>query len=129
MWLSKKASGNRKNAGGDAGVGRVTICDDTAAVFLEKEERQTGLISPGGYCWRPEVGDDVLVIKSADGESLLAGAGQDGFPEGMNSGEVYIKSKSGAEIRLKNNGDIEIYGNVNVTGTLCLNGSNVSVSV
>ncbi|HHU21914.1 MAG TPA: hypothetical protein GXZ52_00615 [Clostridiales bacterium] len=138
MWLSERAakSGERQSAGAD--IGAVTIGGDNLAVLTEGELRELALVSPGGYIWRPQAGDSVLVLKSGDGESLAIGAVTGQSPPGMENGEVYIMSKAGTGLRLKNNGKIEllgdlemggeinINGNVNITGSLKINGQDYS---
>lgn len=60
MWLSKERG--RKTAGEPrAECGTVTVGDPTA-VYLTGERRQVAVCSPGGYAWRPQVGEDVLVL-------------------------------------------------------------------
>lgn len=113
-------SGKRAAAGAD--IGSVTIGGDSVAVLTEGELRELALVSPGGYVWRPQAGDSVLVLKTAEGESLAVGAIMGQSPPGMENGEVYIISKAGAALRLKNNGKIELLGDVEIEGTLNVSG-------
>jgi len=64
MWLSEERS--RKTATEAAAEwGPVTI-SEPAAVYLAGERRQVPVCSPGGYAWRPAVGEEVLVLKAGN---------------------------------------------------------------
>ena len=102
MWLSER-KGFKKN---DAISGSVTLSGDKCAVMGYSEHRGIEIYSPGGYFWRPCVGDDVLVIK--DGGIL----GRKIENDGLLPGEVCIRSAGGAEIRLLNDGTVHIKGEI-----------------
>jgi hypothetical protein len=110
MWLSEKAA-TRKNAPPPAEVGTAT---GGASVFTETEKRNLPVCAPGGYAWRPKFGDDVLVIKCADGASRVISA-LSNPQETLESGEVLIYS-GGASIHLKNDGRVLICGEVYING-------------
>ena len=66
MWLSGER--NKKIAAEPtAEWGAVTVADPSA-VYLGGERRQVPVCCPGGYAWRPAVGEQVLVLK-ADSEN------------------------------------------------------------
>ena len=115
MWLSQ-----RKNRAGEiqtAQMGRVTLSGDPAGVYLDGERRNLPVFGPGGYCWRPELGEKVLVIKAgADGEeACVAGAGSGGTD--LSPGEICIRTADGlAAIRLSPGGAIALTGYVSVNG-------------
>ena len=119
MWLSKRSAevpGERS-----AQMGGVTIGGGNVAVYTDMEQRGLELLSPGGYMWRPKVGQDVLVIKCG-GESVIAGARQSETPSEFMAGEVYIKSDGGAAVYLKNDGTIAFSGDAVINGTLSVQG-------
>ena len=120
MWLSEKLGSTNEPS---AGIGEVTIAGETAAVYTDAEHRSLSVFSPGGYIWRPKVGDNVLVIKCGGNEMCVAGLDQSNGPAGMEAGEVYIKSNAGASIYLKNDGRIVLGGKVYIDGSLYLNGN------
>lgn len=98
----------------EAEVGVVTLGGDPAGVLVGGERRWLPVYSPGGYCWRPAEGDQVLVIK-AGGEQespCVLGKAQDGVQ--LQPGEVYLSGK-GSSIRLGN-------GSLNLTGSVTVNG-------
>lgn len=110
MWLSEKTAAKGRQASA-AEVGTAT---GGMSVFTEAEKRNLPVCSPGGYAWRPKFGEDVLVIKCADGLSRVLSAVSE--PQaGMESGEVLIYS-GGASICLKNDGRILLNGDVYING-------------
>lgn len=65
MWTSnRKQDGRTQEAPGDVGV--VTLGGDPAGVYLSGERRWVAVYAPGGYQWRPAVGEHVLVLKAGD---------------------------------------------------------------
>ncbi len=114
MWLSKRAAQGAGRIQGGASVGDVTIGGAAPGVWTNGERRSVGLAGPGGYCWRPRVGESVLVLTSADGEAFAAGAVETQAPAELESGEVCIQSQGGAQIWLKNDGTILLVGKLAV---------------
>ena len=91
MWLSyRKNIDVEKNE-----TGLVTIPGEGCAVLAEAELRDCSLLSPGGYYWSPDYGDQVMVLP-AGGERAIAGVISAGAE--IQPGEVYIKSKGGSAI-------------------------------
>ena len=91
---------------------------------LEGERRQVGRWLPGGYHWTPRRGESVLVVKSgAEGEACLLGV-EDTLP-GLEPGEVFLSAAEGVGVRLTGDGKILLTGDVQITGTLRLNGKEV----
>ncbi|MBQ3404925.1 MAG: hypothetical protein IJG63_05870 [Oscillospiraceae bacterium] len=133
MFLSDRKKNERQST---AEQGFVTIGGEKAAAFTDSEYRELPVFSPGGYVWRPEPGQGILVVKTGDDGYSIAGAENGRGPDNMANGEVYIKSKS-ASVYLKNNGniivdgevcvrgDVDIVGRVEITGGLFLNGNPV----
>jgi len=124
MWISAKLAKNVQEDAGSGEIGQVTIGGDRPAVVTRGESRGLSVAAPGGYLWRPAAGDQVLVIPCGE-EYVVAGVVSDEAPE--ENGEVTIKSETGAVIRLKNNGEILLEGDVKVLGTLEINGIPVEV--
>ena len=61
MWISEERV--KKTAAEPAAEwGAVTVAGP-AAVYLGGERRKVALCCPGGYAWRPRVGEEVLVLK------------------------------------------------------------------
>lgn len=110
MWLARP-KGSRGREG--AMVGAATVEGETAA-YLDGERRNLTVFGPGGYCWRPTLGQELLVIKG-EGAHWAAGARAEGE---VAPGEVLIYAAAGgASIRLKGDGSIAIAGRVTVNGT------------
>ena len=110
MWISEQGR-RRAEPDGTALVGRVTLPGDPAGVYLAGERRELPVFGPGGYVWRPEEGEQVLVLKTGQA------CGQDW---NLAAGEVLIYSGS-ASIRI-GGGGIRLTGDVLVNGKPVLTG-------
>ena len=89
MWTTEQ----RRRASVDeaaAEVGRVTLGGAPCGVALGGERRLLPVYSPGGYHWRPRVGDQVLVLKAGEDreEPCVMGAAQP--PGDLKPGEVEL---------------------------------------
>ena len=124
MWISQRIAKRRDGTKDPADIAEVTIGGAAAAAYSDCESRNLGLVSPGGFFWRPSAGQKVLVF-SCGGERVVAGALQEGTPSGMENGEIYLQS-GGASIWLKNDGQIVISGDVDIDGTLSVGGASVT---
>ena len=104
----------------------MTIGGAVAGIVTDAERRGVPVFSPGGYFWKPTAGDSMLVIKCGSGEVCAVGNEISVYPENVQEGEICIMSKGGAELRLRNDGTIEIAGVLNVKGGLMINGNPVA---
>ncbi|MBQ8831361.1 MAG: hypothetical protein IJ017_07155 [Oscillospiraceae bacterium] len=102
MWLTER----RKVKNKENMTGTVTLSGEKCAVMDFSEHRNIAVYTPGGYCWMPCVGDEVLVLK--DGGIV----GMESEAAGLLPGEVCIRSNGGAEIRLLNDGTVHIKGKI-----------------
>lgn len=113
MWTSER---NRNPRVGDpaAELGTVTLGGDPAGVSLGGERRWLTVYGPGGYSWRPTVGDRVLVLKAgAEGEApCILGTTQKG--DGLKPGEVRLSGGDSAvhlgQSRLSLSGQVYVNG-------------------
>lgn len=90
MWISKERT--KKAACEPAAEwGSVTVAGPTA-VYLGGERRGVALCCPGGFAWRPKVGEEVLVLKAGpDSEQpYILGVTQ---TEELEPGQVRVGSK------------------------------------
>ena len=95
MWTSDR---RKTRQAGESWVdwGEVTLEGDPAGAYLDGERRQLAVYGPGGYCWKPVLGDRVLVLKAGQGgESPCVAGKRQGEAETLGAGEVSISS-SGA---------------------------------
>ena len=113
MWLSEKAAGNKAFSGTETEVGTVTIGGANAAVQLSGENRDLGLLSPGGIHWRPEKNAQVMVLQTSDGERFILGSAE-ADTEALEDGELCL-SCGGVKLKIGR-------GGVYITGSLFLNG-------
>ena len=111
MWLSERKRGRGY---GEAMVGQTTLSGDPAGAYLDTERRALVVFAPGGYVWRPAVGEEVLVLKQEGENSCVVGVrcGGDLAP-----GEVLIHAGQGdAAVKLGNNGTVNLMGQVLING-------------
>lgn len=122
MFLADQRRKQQQEPG--AQVGRVTLAGMPAGVELAGERRKVSVCAPGGYHWRPELGERVLVVKSgAQGSPCLAGVVEG---EDLPPGQVWISVCPGVGVRLTRDGGIVLEGDVEISGTLFVNGQEVT---
>ena len=112
MWLSEERS-RKAAAEAVAEWGPVTI-GEPAAVYLAGERRQVPVCCPGGYAWRPGVGDEVLILKAGnEGEQpYILGKAQT-RAEPLQPGQVRVQSSRCSILwgdRLQLTGEVQVNG-------------------
>lgn len=125
MWLSERLSNKNSGDGGAVCGGVVTVSGEKAAVMLEGEKREMQLLYPGGLMWSPVAGEEVIVLRSEDGEQYLLGSCGPG--EGLGSGEKLLKGPGGS-IGIGKDG-VSISGNVEIKGRLTVNGVDILAAI
>ena len=97
-----------------AELGEVTLGGDPSGVVLGGERRSIPVYGPGGYAWRPSVGDQVLVLKAgAERESpCIVGRVQGDL--NLGPGETAVSGGDSA-VYLKT-GQLDLRGNVTING-------------
>ncbi len=121
MWLSERAALGSRESEPASEIGVVTAGGQRPSVMLGGEKRAVEVASPGGVYWAPVEGEHVIVTRCGD-ELFVTGA-LGGAPE-VRAGEVCLES-GGSCICLHGNGKLELRGEVNVEGTLLLNGVDI----
>lgn len=111
MWLSKRIMQETPESD-PAAVGTVSIGGLQTAVVTDGEKRSALVFAPGGYCWRPSAGENVLVMK---GNELYIAGKLVQLANDLQSGEVRIFSE-GASLVLKNDGRILMEGELYLNG-------------
>ena len=116
MWLSKQMRPMAPTTDADMGV--TTIAGDNVGVLTRGEVRSLPIYGPGGYIWLPENGAGVLVVKGGPGgeEQCVAGMRQQTPPAGMKPGEIYLHGPGGSAIYFRQNGTVDIRGQVTING-------------
>lgn len=112
MWTAQRGRGSQREESQTAQIGSVTLAEVPLGVYVDGERRNLPLYTPGGYCWKPSVGDSVLVIKTEDGGCVL-GCPQSG--DELAAGEIKI-SGADCEIYLTAEGGIALSGDITVNG-------------
>lgn len=112
MWLSEERV-RKPAAEPTAEWGAVTVAAPSA-VYLGGERRQVPVCCPGGYAWRPVVGDEVLVLKTgAEGEQPYILGRTVAAEEALKPGQVRLGS---ARCGLLCGEELELSGTVKVNG-------------
>ena len=97
MWISEREWRRAVQARAAALAGEVTLAGDPAGVYLDGERRALPVFGPGGYVWRPAVGQQVLVLKAGErGEAPCVAGAECGAQWALEPGEVLIHSGSAA---------------------------------
>ena len=125
MWLSEKTAQNDAQKRLSAEIATVSIGGQEPSVDAGGEARGLKIFSPGGYCWYPRVGQEVLVLKCGEDGEFIAGALQDADGCTLDSGEVYISAGGGSAVHIKKDGSISLIGRIYVSGELYVNGKAV----
>ena len=123
MWLSKQ----QKRAGRETPVetGQVTLSGETVAVELDSERRGLAVYAPGGYRWRPALGQKVLVLKTGEGPCVVGTPA----PGGLAEGEVGLEAPGGAAVTLRAGGRVALEEDVEVSGTLTVGGEELEALI
>lgn len=117
MWISSQAKRTGTKTYGGAAVGVVTAGGTENNVYLGTERRGLPVAVPGGYRWRPGVGQQVLVLKTGvDGESAWVLAQPEPQGDELLPGEVELTGPD-CGLKLTGTGDVELRGRVCVNGT------------
>ena len=129
MWLSEKVKFGGESNALLAETGEVSINGTSLAVMTQNEMRRLSMAFPGGFRWRPRVGQRVLVLKTGDGESVVIGAVADSAAGA--DGDMLIEGERCA-VSLKNDGSVIISGDsicldgeVDIVGSLTVNGEEI----
>lgn len=117
MWLSKQQKKSPASQAGD--VGEVTLTGHTLGVELDSERRGMAVYAPGGYCWKPALGQRVLVLKAGEEPCVLAVPVEAGE---LAPGEVALSGPAGARVKLNADGSVTLGPRVQVEGSLYLDG-------
>ncbi len=115
MWLSKQSAARPGGDGAAPLRGTVTISGAEVAAFTDAERRGMLVCAPGGYFWRPGVGEDVLVIKEPGGRTPYVIGALSLHGVSLGPGEVLIETGE-ASLRLSPDGSIQLQGKVTIGG-------------
>ena len=87
MWTSER-NGKRPIGEAPAELGTVTLGGDPAGISMGGERRWLPVFTPGGYSWRPTVGDKVLVLKTGSQKENPCIVGMQQQADDLGPGEV-----------------------------------------
>lgn len=119
MWLTETlARENFENT--KASLDEISI--GGAVTVATETSRQVNVLHSGGVIRRSKAGETGLVISCDDGTKVLIGTVSDTASSlNLSSGETYIGTET-AHIHIKNDGSIELFGNISIVGSLSYNG-------
>ncbi|MEG0018328.1 MAG: hypothetical protein RSB36_03990 [Hydrogenoanaerobacterium sp.] len=108
MWLQQTSAGLKGATAATAtvtntGGGYVNASGESDHLFLP-------LFLPTGICALPKEGDEALLLPLDGGAVCIATLCPPKAAAGLLNGELRLYSQGGAEITLKNNGDVVING-------------------
>ena len=122
MWIGKKTAQIGPEPQGPA-VGVVSLGGASPGVVTDGETRNTRLLTAGGAVYVPKAGDQVLMERTGDGDSVVLGLLSQEAPEGVGPGEIFISAGSGGWIHIKSDGGIALSGRLSLTGTTEIQGT------
>ena len=100
-------------------MGVTTIGGSDASVMTRGEQRDLEVFAPGRLIWQPMAGDTVLVVKGGTGgqeQCVVAASTAGDTPDGLAPGELFLYSRGGASIHLREDGSIAVRGNGSAEG-------------
>lgn len=105
MWISQQMiAAQRSKPSADAA--RITGPGSAQGV---NQYRSLPFAGPWGIAYQPPNASQAIIVSTSAGDTCIGTLAQD---RGIEPGELMLFSSGGAEIYLKNNGDIEINGQV-----------------
>ena len=119
MWLAEKIRSTGSTGAADVGI--ISVGGASPTVMSEYERGSCALLSPAGLIRLPADGEEHLTMECADGTRAVLGTFVSDVPQGLQEGEIYAATDS-ARIWIKNDGSIELSGDVNIVGSLTVNG-------
>jgi len=121
MWLDDIC---RRELSSDTVNARLTLGGFSPAAETDSERRGLKLIRTGGALRLPVLGEKQLILACGDGEYAVLGKTDGTVPADMQEGEIYIETENAA-VFLKNSGRILITGDVEILGSLSVNGRTI----
>lgn len=116
MWTASQMKETNTARQSVAAVGVITTAGTENAVLFGSERRWLPVMAPGGYRWKPQTGQAVLVLKTGnDGEMPCILAGQMREEDTLQPGEVELIGPD-CGIKLTRDGKVEVQGAVMVNG-------------
>lgn len=111
MWISGR--GRAAAAERTAALGTVTLDQELVGVYADGERRELPVFGPGGYRWRPMVGEQALVLKTGNEGELPCVAGVRSEHGRLGPGEIEV-SAGAASVRLSPDGTVTLRGKVKI---------------
>ena len=124
MTLDRLLFPETPEGGAALGVGSYSLGGGDWGAVADREYRHRPLVGPGGFRWCPREGEEVLLLRTGDGD-LCAGVSFES--QGLAPGEAEL-SAGGGTIRLGQDGSIRLTSKgggsilLGADGTVAVNG-------
>lgn len=105
MWISQQMIAAQQNKP-SCDAARITGSDSAQGV---NQYRSLPFAGPWGIAYQPPNAAQAVVVSTSAGDTCIGTLAQN---KGIQPGELMLFSSGGAEIYLKNNGEVEINGQV-----------------
>ena len=122
MWLAEKFRSTAATGGAELGV--ISVGGASPTVMSEYEQGSCTLLSPAGLIRLPADGEEHLTMVCGDGTRAVLGTLVAEVPTGLQPGEIYAATEQ-ACLWIKNDGSIELAGDISIVGSLTVNGVSV----
>ena len=109
MWLIRKTAGGQQDRSG-AFTRLTSATSGEEYIVGAYESRQLPVCAPYGVYARPVQGQETVVLSAQGGAQLCLGSVTGGWPEGLQPGEILLRSAGGASIKLCSDGKILLNG-------------------
>ncbi len=113
MWITQNIS-KKRDRGNASFFGSVVSNAEGLEVSESATHRNLPIVMPFGVSYVPSLGENVVVLET-EGGPVCIGVLNTAAKE-LKSGELKLYSKGGASITLKNDGTVNIEGNVFING-------------
>lgn len=105
MWVSRQII----EAQGRKPAADTALVTGGASAQGANDYRRLLFAGPWGIAYRPPAEAQAVVVSTGAGDACVGTVGQE---KGIAPGEILLYSAGGAEIYLKNNGEVEINGQI-----------------
>lgn len=105
MWISQQMIAAQKNRP-SADTARITGADSAQGV---NQYRSLPFAGPWGIAYQPPNASQAVIVSTSAGDACIGSLAES---RSIEPGELMLFSSGGAEIYLKNNGEIEINGQI-----------------
>ncbi len=104
--------------------GKLSIGGVSPAAVTDAELRNLKIIRCGGVLRIPIANEEQLLLRCDNGEYAVLGMTEGEIPEDMEAGEICVETENAA-VLIKNDGTVKIRGELEIEGSLKVNGRSI----